>query len=56
MKSICETPGEIINLQNYKKSNNGGVIIVDLMLKIVISTQSFIENTKINAIEFDVKQ
>ncbi|RIL84846.1 hypothetical protein BUY33_05990, partial [Staphylococcus cohnii] len=56
VKSICETPGEIINLQNYKKSNNGGVIIVGSHVKKSSSQLNhLLENTKINAIEFDVK-
>ena len=56
VKSICETPGEIINLKNYKKNNNGGVIIVGSHVKKSSSQLNhLLENTDINAIEFDVK-
>ncbi|MEB7657974.1 hypothetical protein NGB24_08875 [Mammaliicoccus vitulinus] len=56
VKSICETPGEIINLQNYKKNNNGGIIIVGSHVKKSSSQLNhLLENANINAIEFDVK-
>lgn len=56
VKSICETPGEIINLQNYKKNNNGGIIIVGSHVKKSSSQlKHLLENANINAIEFDVK-
>ncbi|OAO24836.1 four-carbon acid sugar kinase family protein [Mammaliicoccus lentus] len=56
VKSICETPGEIINLKNYKKNSNGGVIIVGSHVKKSSSQLNhLLENTDINAIEFDVK-
>lgn len=57
VKSICETPGEIINLKHYKKNSNGGIIIVGSHVKKSSSQLSYLlENTDIDSIEFDVKE
>ncbi|MGN4157060.1 four-carbon acid sugar kinase family protein [Staphylococcus auricularis] len=57
VKSICTTPGEIINLKDYKKNDNGGVIIVGSHVKKSSSQLShLIEHADIQPIEFDVKQ
>ena len=33
VKAICETPGEIINLNSYKENDNGGIIVVGSHVK-----------------------
>lgn len=57
VKAMCETPGEIINLKNYKQNNNGGIIIVGSHVKKTSDQLNhLLNNTNIHSIEFDVKQ
>jgi len=57
VKAMCETPGEIINLKNYKQNNNGGIIIVGSHVKKTSDQLNhLLDNTNIYSIEFDVKQ
>ncbi|EHJ07579.1 four-carbon acid sugar kinase family protein [Staphylococcus simiae] len=57
VKAICETPGEIINLKQYKQSNHGGVIIVGSHVKkSTDQLKHLLNNTNIKSLEFDVKQ
>jgi uncharacterized protein YgbK (DUF1537 family) len=57
VKAMCETPGEIINLKNYKQNNNGGIIIVGSHVKKTSDQLNhLLNNTNIHPIEFDVKQ
>lgn len=57
VKAMCETPGEIINLKNYKENNNGGIIIVGSHVKKTSDQLNhLLNNTNIHSIEFDVKQ
>lgn len=56
VKSICETPGEIINLSQYSNHQRGGIIVVGSHVKKTSSQlQHLLQNTDIASIEFDVK-
>ncbi|MCG7338976.1 hypothetical protein MHZ36_06705 [Staphylococcus sp. ACRSN] len=57
VKAICQTPGEIINLNTYSSNDNGGIIIVGSHVK-KTSTQlrHLLAHTSLTSIEFDVKQ
>jgi uncharacterized protein YgbK (DUF1537 family) len=57
VKAMCQTPGEIINLKNYKQNNNGGIIIVGSHVKKTSDQlQHLLNNTNIKQSEFDVKK
>ncbi len=56
VKAMCETPGEIINLNHYSDQTNGGLMIVGSHVKKTsLQLQHLLTNTDIAAIEFDVK-
>lgn len=56
VKAMCQTPGEIINLNQYSEQTNGGLIIVGSHVKKTSSQlQHLLSNTNIASIEFDVK-
>ncbi|KRG08538.1 four-carbon acid sugar kinase family protein [Staphylococcus sp. NAM3COL9] len=55
VKSMCQTPGEIINLNQFS-NNHGGLIIVGSHVKKTSSQlHHLLNNTHITPIEFDVK-
>ena len=57
VKAMCQTPGEIINLKNYKQNNNGGIIIVGSHVKKTSDQlQHLLNNTNIKQSEFDIKK
>lgn len=57
VKAICETPGEIINLNEYKQNEHGGIIVVGSHVKkSSVQLQHLLENTNIKSVEFDVKE
>nr|WP_263314723.1 four-carbon acid sugar kinase family protein [Mammaliicoccus sp. Marseille-Q6498] len=57
VKAICETPGEIINLNEYKQNEHGGIIVVGSHVKKSSDQlQHLLENTNIKSVEFDVKE
>ncbi|MBF7018193.1 four-carbon acid sugar kinase family protein [Staphylococcus durrellii] len=57
VKAMCETPGEIINLKNYKQNNNGGIIVVGSHVKKTSDQlHHLLNNTDIKQLEFDVKK
>ncbi|MGW7900851.1 four-carbon acid sugar kinase family protein [Staphylococcus shinii] len=56
VKAMCETPGEIINLNHFSNQTNGGLMIVGSHVKKTSSQlQHLLTNTNIASIEFDVK-
>ncbi|MFQ3727453.1 four-carbon acid sugar kinase family protein [Staphylococcus equorum] len=56
VKSMCQTPGEIINLNQFSNNNHGGLIIVGSHVKKTSSQlHHLLNNTYITPIEFDVK-
>ncbi|MEP9819046.1 four-carbon acid sugar kinase family protein [Staphylococcus xylosus] len=56
VKAMCETPGEIINLNHYSDQTNGGLMIVGSHVKKTsLQLQHLLKNTDIASIEFDVK-
>lgn len=56
VKAICETPGEIINLNQYSDNEHGGIIVVGSHVqKTSDQLHHLLENTEIASIEFDVK-
>ncbi|MCA2499172.1 hypothetical protein JGY91_02395 [Staphylococcus xylosus] len=56
VKAMCETPGEIINLNHYGNQTNGGLMIVGSHVKKTsLQLQHLLTNTDIASIEFDVK-
>lgn len=57
VKAMCETPGEIINLNQYSSNKNGGIIIVGSHVKKSSDQLSYlINNTEIKPFEFDVRE
>ncbi|RIP37001.1 hypothetical protein BUZ14_00205 [Staphylococcus gallinarum] len=57
VKSMCQTPGEIINLNEHSTNDHGGIIIVGSHVKKTSAQLNhLIEHTTIKSIEFDVTQ
>lgn len=57
VKSMCQTPGEIINLNEHSTNDHGGIIIVGSHVKKTSAQLShLIEHVAISSIEFDVTQ
>ncbi|MEB7402289.1 four-carbon acid sugar kinase family protein [Mammaliicoccus sciuri] len=57
VKAICETPGEIINLNSYKENDNGGIIVVGSHVKKSSDQLKYLlDHSFISEIEFDVTQ
>ncbi|UXR69715.1 hypothetical protein MUA26_00690 [Staphylococcus sp. IVB6246] len=56
VKAICQTPGEIIQLNDYQQSGHGGLMIVGSHVKKSSDQlQHLLSNTDIEAVEFGVK-
>ncbi|WP_341636705.1 four-carbon acid sugar kinase family protein [Staphylococcus casei] len=57
VKALCQTPGEIINLNQFSDNNHGGIIVVGSHVKKTSSQlQHLLEHVAISSIEFDVKE
>lgn len=56
VKSICETPGEIIDPKQYDFNDNGGLIVVGSHVQKTTQQLSELLKTDIKKIEFDVQQ
>ncbi len=56
VKSICTTPGSIIDPSNYDFNNNGGLIVVGSHVKKTTEQLEVLLESNIENIEFDVKE
>lgn len=56
VKSICTTPGSIIDPSNYDFNNNGGLIVVGSHVKKTTEQLEVLLESNIEKIEFDVKE